>query len=102
MDFKNVQRNEKPLLSRTEITGEIVFSGVTPSNDTLKKKLAEVLKASEELVVVRKIATYYGDEKATFLAYVYKTKEDMLKIEPKEKKGKKEKKEAAKKEEAKK
>jgi ribosomal protein S24E len=97
MEWKNIQKHEKPLLSRTEITVEVTFSGATPSNDAVKKKLSEHLKSGEELLVIKKIATCFGDQKASVLAYLYKNKEDMTKIEPK----KKEKKKPQKKEEAK-
>ena len=99
MEWKNILKHEKPLLSRTEITVEITFSGATPSNDVVKKKLSEHFKASEELLVVKRIATSFGKEKASVLAYLYKNKEDMTKIEPKKKT--KNKKEPQNKEEAK-
>jgi len=91
MNIMNIQKHEKPLLSRTEITGEIAYTGVTPSKDVLKKKLVEQLKTKEELVIVKNIITTFGEGKASFLAYLYSSKEEMQKIEPKEKEQPKEK-----------
>lgn len=91
MNIKIVSKIEKPLLSRNEISGEIDFSGPTPSKATLKKKLVEQLKTSEDMLVIKHIFTRFGEGKATFLAYHYTNKEDMNAIEPKQKKTKKEK-----------
>ncbi len=77
--------NAMPLLGRREIKGTIVFDQATPSNDSVRKELAGLLKAPEELVVTKHIYTYFGRSAADFLVYTYNTKEDMDRFEPKKK-----------------
>lgn len=91
MNLEITDKKENPLLSRTELKGTISFDKATPSNDEVKKEIASKSKADESLVVVKSIYTAFGTAKADFNAYVYKSKKDMVEIEPK-KKEKKEKK----------
>jgi small subunit ribosomal protein S24e len=81
MELKNIQKTEKPLLSRTEISGELSYSGATPSKDDLKKKLVEQLKLDSDLVVVKEIMGLFGEQHAEFRAYQYKNKDNMKKLE---------------------
>ncbi len=90
MEIKITHRKENQLLSRTEINGTINFTGATPNFDALKKDLAEVLRASEETIVVKEIYTKFGFPKADFRAFAYQTKEKLEFIEPKKKEKKKE------------
>ena len=66
-----------------------LFEGkATPSNDEIRKAIASELKSDESLVVVKHIYTSFGSPEAVIEAYVYTTKEDMERIEPKTKKDK--------------
>ncbi len=85
MNITNMQKNEKPLLARIEVTADISYENVTPSKEELRTKLAENLKTDKELVVVKKINNRFGARDADATAYVYKTNEDLLRIEPKKK-----------------
>ena len=85
MNLKIIEETEKPLLSRKEIKAEITFDKATPSNEEVKKSVAAQTKADESLVVVKSIYTEFGATKATATVYVYTSKEDMEKIEPKKK-----------------
>lgn len=84
MELK-INTKENPLLKRKEITGEITFTGATPSNKKVQEELAKKLGAKPELVAIRHIYGAYGGEKATLEAYVYETKEQFDKVEPKKK-----------------
>ena len=112
MQLKILEKKEEPLLSRIVIKASAIFEKATPSNEEIKKQIASNLKADENLVVIKGIYTKFGTSEADINAYVYTSKEEMQKIEPKpkEKKEKKpkpekpaeakpEKKEEAKKEE---
>jgi len=94
MELKIIEKKEKPLLLRTEITTEILFEGKIPSREEIKKEIVKEIKTNENLVIIKKIRTYFGLRKAKVKAYVYGSEADIKKIEPKEK-GKKEDKEKA-------
>ena len=83
MEMKISKKKENPLLQRVEISGNLAFTGATPSNAELKKAIAASEKASEDVIVMKKILTAFGSTTATFLAYVYQSKEQLVKIEPK-------------------
>jgi small subunit ribosomal protein S24e len=85
MEIKIIEQKDKPVLSRKEIIAEISFTGKTPSNEEVRKKIAEESKADEELVVVKNIYTEFGLTKAKVNAYVYNSKEKLESIEPKKK-----------------
>lgn len=87
--------NAMPLLGRREIKGTIIFDQATPSNDSLRKEIAGLLKVSEELVVTKHIYTHFGSSAADFFAYVYSSKEDLGRFEPKKMEKKEVKKEAS-------
>ncbi|ENO11846.1 ribosomal protein S24E [Thermoplasmatales archaeon SCGC AB-539-C06] len=86
MGIKIIEKKENPLLARTKILAEISFEKATPSNDEVKKQIASEVKADENLVVVKNIYTQYGSTSAKVTAFVYNSKEDLEKIEPKPKK----------------
>jgi len=90
MQLKITEKKEQPILSRTSVKAHIIFDKSTPSADEVKKALASELKADEALVVVNEIYTEFGKPEADVNAYVYASKEEMQKIEPKpkEKEGK--------------
>jgi len=77
--IKNKEENK--LLSRVELSGEIVFDAVTPSNVDLIKTLAKDLKVKEELIVIKNIYTKFSEKRAIFSAVTYKTTEAKNKYE---------------------
>lgn len=83
MDLSTLEKKEASLLSRTEITGEIAFSGKTPSFAELKQALSKSQKAEESLIVIKSIYNEFGKQKAKFTAYVYKDAANLKKFEPK-------------------
>ena len=84
MNFKITETKKEDLLFRTVVKAEVLFEGAkTPSNDEIKKAIASHLKSEESLVVMKKIDPQFGRSQADILAYVYNTKEDIIKIEPK-------------------
>lgn len=83
MELKILSKKENPLLFRTEVEGEVVFSGATPSYAELKKALSSQVKAGEDAIAVRHIYTAFGKPTARFAAMVYKDAETLKKIEPK-------------------
>ncbi len=80
-----IKEKTNPLLHRKELTGDIAFTGATPSNKQLQEELAKKLGVQTELVAIKHIIGAFGGTKATFEAHVYETKEHFDKIEPKKK-----------------
>ena len=89
MEMTITEEKQNPYLKRKEIQGKITFTGATPSNVDTTKKLSEMTKSTEELVVIKHIYTQFGNQKGKFLAYIYETEEMKKKIEPKKKEKKK-------------
>ena len=86
MDLKIIKKQDNPLLSRMEITAEAVFSNEpTPKKEDLKKKISSMEKADEKLTVVKNISGSFGSGDAKVLVYIYKSEEELKKIEPKKK-----------------
>jgi len=83
MELKLIEKKEVPLLSRTEIKGELSFTGKTPSNDEVTKKISSDLKVDAATIVIKHVYTGFGATKAKVIAHVYKTADDKTKIEPK-------------------
>lgn len=83
MDLKITNQKENVLLQRKDITAHVAFDKATPSNADVVKALATKLSVSEDVIVMKKIDGGFGKHIATISAYVYDTKEQKLKIEPK-------------------
>ena len=75
------EKNINPLLGRTEVSGEIDYEGVTPSNAKLAEYLAKEFKVDISLVVVKHIYTKFSQQMADFLAFVYENNEAKDKAE---------------------
>ena len=100
--MKILNKTETPLLARTSFQIIVEHLGKpTPSKVQIMKELTQELQTKENLLVIKKIETKFGQEKSKITAYVYKTEKDLQDIEVKNKKVKK-KAENAKEEEAKK
>jgi len=84
-EIKITEKKESPLLSRTEVTAEVAYSGKVPKKEEFRSKLATALSAKENLLVLKKIRTKFGDKKAKISFYIYNNEKDMSDIEPKKK-----------------
>ena len=80
-----IKEKTNPLLHRKELTGDITFTGATPSNKQVQEELARKMGTQAELIAIRHVYGEFGGGKATFEAYAYETKEQFDKIEPKKK-----------------
>ena len=86
MEIKIIQKKKNPLLSRLEVEAEASFlNEATPKKGDVKKKIASMEKADENLVVVKNISMKFGEGKANFLTYIYESKDKLIGIEPKKK-----------------
>lgn len=71
------------LLSREEIEAIINVSDATPSFAEVKKELSSKIGKPEELTVIKSIYQQFGSDEAKVSAFVYDSKENLDKIEPK-------------------
>ncbi|RLE46444.1 hypothetical protein DRJ22_01905 [Candidatus Woesearchaeota archaeon] len=94
MKLQITKTKENPILKRKEIEGTIIFQGATPSNKDAAKEIAGQQGTKEECIEMKQIKTEFGKQKATFKAYIYESKEQKDKIEPKTKKQREEEKKA--------
>ena len=86
MQLKIIEKKEKPLLSRTEVTAELAFEkAATPSKEQIIQQLASTLSADQKLIVIKKVNTSFGSTQADVTAYVYSDEKSMKSIEPKPK-----------------
>ena len=83
MELKILEDKQKPLLARRELLVEVSFDNKTPSRLEMRKKLAENLKISEEIIIIKNIETQFGYRKANVIAHVYQNKKDLESVEPK-------------------
>ncbi len=94
MNITILEEKENSLLNRKEFLLKVDSSGKTPTNEELKKELAQNLKAKPELVVIKNIRQIYGQMTSKAEALLYKDEKSLKETEPRVK----EKKETSKKE----
>ncbi len=82
MDITIKSERMEPLLSRRCVIADVSYTGVTPSRLELRKKLAEFLKAPENLVIVNHIRNADGYTRAVVTVHLY-TEEKDIQLEPK-------------------
>lgn len=83
LSIKDVK--EEPLLLREVIIAEGTAASSTPSKAEMQKLIAERLKCSENLIIIRGIKNRFGARRIVVNAYKYKDDESLKKIEPKKK-----------------
>ncbi len=81
MDLTITTQFDNALLGRTDVAGDISYTGVTPSNTDVATAIAKKIKAKEELIVVKQIATKFSTQSATFKAVSYKDAKSKAKFE---------------------
>ncbi|MAG11075.1 hypothetical protein CMI44_02075 [Candidatus Pacearchaeota archaeon] len=85
MDFKIISDIENPLFNRREIEGEI-YAEVVPSREEVKKIMTEKFSANPDAVKIRTIKGKFGQKVFLIVANIYRSKEDLDKVELKKKK----------------
>jgi small subunit ribosomal protein S24e len=84
VELKIVEKEENPLLKRTEVRFEADHSGgPTPKRLDVRKQLAGELGVPEDMVVIEKFATMHGRQVASGIARAYDSKERLEELEPK-------------------
>ena len=97
--MKKIRETQFPLLNRTEVIYDIEHARqATPRKESIKKQIADELKADENLVKLSKVISNFGKSKIRVIAEIYNTKEDLQRLIKKSKKQNQEQKEQVKKE----
>jgi small subunit ribosomal protein S24e len=82
MEVEIVSKEENQLLERTEITFKAThMKEGTPQRDTIREKIASLLKVPKERVVVDSMKSDFGRMETSGYAKVYKSKEAAMKFE---------------------
>ena len=82
MEIEIVSKKENELLDRTEVTFKALHPKEgTPQREVVREKLASMLKASKDRVVVDAMDSEFGKMETVGYAKVYKTKEAAMKFE---------------------
>jgi ribosomal protein S24E len=82
MELKLIEKKDNTLLSRTEVTLEGIKEAITPSYESLKKKIAEQFSADANLIAIRHIYPQFGTTKFKVVVYIYADKKSMENLEP--------------------
>ncbi len=83
MDAEISERIKNPLLGREEIFLAVTETKETPSRKDLRKKIAALVGANEELVMIGKIEHHFGSKKLSCKARIYESKDKMDSVEAK-------------------
>ena len=75
MKLEILKKDNNDLLERVEVSGSITFDKETPSNADVAGAVAKELGKDVNLVVVKQIYTTFGQQHATFMAFVYANQE---------------------------
>ena len=89
MKMHIVEEKEDKLLHRKEVLLKADYEKQTPTKDEINKELINVLKSNAEVIKLDVVKQRYGERSADVIAYVYKDKESLKKVEIKNKKLKK-------------
>lgn len=82
MEIEIVSKKENELLDRTEVTFKASHPKEgTPQREAVREKLASMLKAAKERVIVDSMDSEFGKMETVGYAKVYKTKESAMKFE---------------------
>jgi len=81
MDIKILEDKNNVLLNRRELDFTVKYEGSTPSRNDIRNKLAAMLNAPLELLIIQKVVTEYGMQEAKGYAKLYEEEVRMKEIE---------------------
>jgi small subunit ribosomal protein S24e len=81
MDIKVVKDKKNSLLNRRELDFVVKYEGSTPSRNDIRNKLAAMLNAPLDLLVIQRIKTEYGMQESKGYAKLYEDADRMKQVE---------------------
>lgn len=83
MNIEVIEQKENPLFKRSHIKFNVYHdNSPTPTRSSVRKELASEIKTSEDQLIIEKFTTLHGTQRASGIARVYETKEQLEDIEP--------------------
>jgi small subunit ribosomal protein S24e len=81
MDIKIIKEKNNALLNRRELNLAVTFDGATPSRNDVKAKIAAMLNAPLELVIIQKMDNEFGKQEVEAYIKIYEDAARMNQIE---------------------
>lgn len=81
MDIKVIKDKKNSLLNRRELDFVVKYEGSTPSRNDIRNKLAAMLNAPLDLLVIQRIKTEYGMQESKGYAKLYEDADRMKQVE---------------------
>jgi small subunit ribosomal protein S24e len=81
MDIRILKDKKNALLNRRELDFIVKYEGSTPSRSDIRNKLAAMLNAPLELLVIQRIKTEYGMQEGKGYAKLYDNTDRMKEVE---------------------
>ena len=81
MDIKILKDKKNSLLNRRELDFVVKYEGSTPSRSDIRNKLAAMLNAPLELLIIQRIKTEYGMQEGKGYAKLYEDADRMKQVE---------------------
>ncbi|WP_292388209.1 30S ribosomal protein S24e [Methanosarcina sp. UBA5] len=81
MDIRILKDKKNALLNRRELDFIVKYEGSTPSRNDIRNKLAAMLNAPLELLIVQRIKTEYGLQEGKGYAKLYENADRMKEVE---------------------
>ncbi len=84
MEVEILEKKENKLTNRIEVRFKVRHPGeATPKREEIKKKIAAIIGAGEDFIVLRKVISVFGKPESYGKIHVYNSKEDLFRWEPK-------------------
>ena len=83
MKIEIVQDRDNPLLNRKELDIIITYESGTPKRDEVREELSKMLGAEKERIIIEKMESIFGLNKAKAHVHVYETAEHAKRYERK-------------------
>lgn len=81
MDIRILKDKKNELLNRRELDFAVKYEGPTPSRNDVRNKLAAMLNAPTDLLVIQRIKTEYGMQEGKGYAKLYEDADRMKAVE---------------------
>jgi small subunit ribosomal protein S24e len=76
------KKKENALVGRTEYDLALEFDGKTPSKSEMRDAIIQGVGCNPDTTILKRTNSSFGARKVTARVNVYKTKEDMMRLEP--------------------
>jgi len=81
MELSIVKEQDLPLLGRRDVVARVAFQGATPGRAKLRAALAKQFSTKDDLIMVRRIGTVFGDQVSLVEASVYRDDASLVAFE---------------------